>query len=305
MEVGRGCRMELVSARLIKRMPGLGLAASPKGVGKAREFAKRRGHCRPVALSDSDGFMTLLAGAAAFEACLEDKGAKVPAVVVRTEGGADDLMFALQSAELDCPPCAVAVSSAIVQLIDLHGAARKHIAESLGKTPSWVCRMESLSRRLNASVRKMVAAGQLPARSAQEIARLPGEVQTQFAVSAANDLLGKESIAYLVSRYLSEDAGPEERARIVGAPRLALPDMPRRRRVAAGRAADGASLARAIARLFDGAARLSSLLVGVDSGEAAASAADAMALADSLAALAMLLKAVFDPGKGSGGGRAR
>jgi hypothetical protein len=39
-------------------------------------------------------------------------------------------MFALQSADLDEPPDAIAVSAAVVQLIDTHGVARKRIAET-------------------------------------------------------------------------------------------------------------------------------------------------------------------------------
>ena len=126
-------RLELVSARRIKRMADLQTGATREGVLKVRKFAEKRGYCTPVFLSDSDGCMNLLTGAATFEACLEEKEAKIPAVIVQTEGEADDLMFALQLAELNEALCAIAVGAAIVRLIDSHKVPRKHIIEVLGK----------------------------------------------------------------------------------------------------------------------------------------------------------------------------
>ena len=121
MKSSRDCRMEQVPTRLIKRMPGLQIGASQKRIEKIKDFAKKRGYCTPVILSESQGCMTLLTGVSTFEACLEAKETSVPAVIVQTEGGADDVLFALQSAELDEAPHAIAVSAAIVYLIDQYG----------------------------------------------------------------------------------------------------------------------------------------------------------------------------------------
>ena len=302
MKNEEGCRLEMVPVRLVKRAPGLEAAASRKKVGQIKEFARKRGHCKPVVLSDGGGCMTLIAGAAAFEACLEEKETKVPAVVVRTEGGGDDLIFALQSSGLDETLGAVAASAAIVQLIDLHRVPRRHIAEALGKSPAWVSRMENLNRKLNSEVQRMVAEGQVQPRSAQEIARLPAAVQTAFAVSVYNESLSKENVIYLVNRYLDADAGTEERDRVIHAPGSALPNGPRRRSRPWKDDSDRARLSRAIARAIDDASCLSGLLQAMDAGVAAVRMTDAMALADSLAELQARLKAVFFPRGKSGGG---
>ena len=304
MEGRASCRLELVPAQLIKRMPGIALGATKKGIGKARDISRERGYYRPVVLSDAQGCMTLLAGEAAFEACLEDKAAKIPAVIVKTDGEADGLMFALQSAGLDEPLGAVAVSAAVVRLIDLHGVTRKHIAESLNKSPSWINRMENLGRKLNPAVREMVSKGHTQARSAQEIARLPDGVQAQFAVSAANGFLSKENVAYLVNRYLNEDTGSEERERIIRTPRLVLPgDCKNRSRVGRDNS-DSARLSRAVARCLDGVASLSGLLGRIDIDSAAVRMSDVIALRDSLAALLRQMQGVFCPGGKWGGGGA-
>ena len=300
MKGNENCRLELVSARRIRRMPGIQIGATREGVVKVRDFAKKRGYCNPVVLSDSEGCMTLLAGAAAFEACLEEKGAKIPAVIVQTDGEADELLFALQSAELSETLSAVAAGAAIVRLIDSHRMPRKHIIEELGKSPAWLNRMESLSRKLNAEVQKLVAEGQVPARSAQEIARLPDDVQVAFAVSVSNDFLSKENVAYLVNRYLNEDAGPEERDRIISTPKLALPNGSTSRRRAGRDNSVSARLSRAIAMCLDGNTYLFNILGSIDIGGAAVRAADVSALLNSLMALHARMLTIFPPGENEG-----
>ena len=300
MDSKPSCRLELVPARLIKRMPGINLGATKKCVGKAREISRERGYYRPAVLSDSQGCMTLLSGMATFEACLEDKMAQVPAVIVKTAGEADGLLFALQSADLDEPPGAVAVSAAIVRLIDTHGVPRKRIAEALEKSPAWISKMEGLSRRLNVVVQTMVAEGQVSTRSAQEIARLPGAVQAQFAVSAANEFLNKENVAFLVNRYLNEDTGAEERERIIRTPILALPDDRRKRGKTGTDNSDSARLSRAIARCMDGASSLAGLLGRIDADAVAVRTADIVSLADSLTTLLRQIQTAFYPGKNGG-----
>ena len=297
MKNKENCRLELVPAQHIKRIPGLNLGSSQRGIGKIKAFARMRGYCNPVVLSDSEGCMTLLAGAATFEACLEEKEPKIPAVIVQTEGEADNLMFALQSAQLNETPNAVAVGTAVVRLIDHHNVSRKHIAETLGKSPAWINRMENLSRKLNGTVQKMVVQGQVPPRSAQEIARLPDNAQTAFAISSSNEFLSKENVVYLVNRYLNEDTGTEERDRIVNTPKLALPNELKSCSRMVTDKSDSARLSRAIARCLDNITYLSNLLDNIDIRETAISQPDIMALTDSLTALNVRLLSVFSPGK--------
>ena len=302
MKSKENCRLELVSTRRIKRMPDLHPGATREAVSKAKEFARKRGHCSPVLLSESDGCMTLLSGAAAYEACLEEKGPGLPAVIVQTGGEADDLLFALQSAGLNGGLGAVAAGSAIVRLIDHHGIPRKHIAEALKRSRAWLNRMEGLSRSLSGEVAGLVSEGHVSARSAQEIARLPANVQAAFAISVSNDFLSKDNVAYLVNRYLNEDTGPEERARIVNAPKMALPAELKRRARAGRDNSVSARLSRAIAGCLDCNACLYNLLSNADISGAAIRMADIKALAGSLASLRSKLDDCFPPGENGAGG---
>jgi ParB-like chromosome segregation protein Spo0J len=293
--------MALVSTERIKRMPGLNSGVSERRAKKIRDFAGRRGYYMPVVLSEADGLMTLLSGAVTFKACLEEKRLKVPAVIVQTEGDADNLMFALQSAELDETLDTVSVSAAIVQLIDVYGVTRKCIAETLNKSASWVNRIEGLSRKLNVSVQKMVAEGQISSRAAQEIARLPDCVQTPFAISAGNEFLSKDNVTHLVNRYLNEDTSREERDRIIHTPKLVLPNDLKGCNGRIKDLSDSARLSRAIARCLDGVSFLFGILERIDMKETTILMSDVVALAESLASLLMRVQTILALGKNDKG----
>jgi hypothetical protein len=281
-------------------MPGLHAGASKKEIVKVKDFTKKRGYCSPVLLSDSGGCMTLLSGEAVFEAGLEGK-AKIPAVIVQTDGEADDLMFALQSSELNETLNAIAASAAIVRLIDSHNVTRKDIAEALGKSSTWLNRMESLCRKLNSEVQVLVAQGHISPRSAQEIARLPKDVQMKFAVSVSNNFLNKESVAYLVNRYLNDDTGTEERERIIKSPELALPIETKYRGKPGRDKSVSARLSLAIARCLDGNTYLANVLDNIDIGVVAVRISDIKALSESLMALHAKLLVIFPPGGNESG----
>jgi hypothetical protein len=199
---------------------------------------------------------------------------------------------------------AVAAGAAIVKLIDSYNVPRKQITGALGKSPAWLNKMESLGRRLNDEVKVLVAEGQVSARPAQEIARLPPEAQMAFAISACNDFLNKDNVAYLVNRYLNEGTTPCERERIINAPKLALPNGYKNRGRVSRDDSISARLSRAIAGCLDGNAYLYKLLTGAGINEAAARITDIEALAESLADLRMLLISVFYPGKNESKGDA-
>ena len=156
--------------------------------------------------------------------------------------------------------------------------------------------MESLSRRLHDTVQQLVAEGQILPRTAQEIARLPKDVQLTFAMSVSSDFLSKENVIYLVNRYLDEGVDNEERDRIIRSPALALPNEIKSRRRKSWYLSDSTRLSRAMARCLDDAAYLSRLLDRIDVNETAFNMSDIIALTDSLDVLRRKMKRMFLPG---------
>jgi hypothetical protein len=163
--------------------------------------------------------------------------------------------------------------------------------------------MEHLSRSLNTEVQHLVTEGVVSARSAQEIARLPTDVQVAFALSSSNDFLSKDNITCLVNRYLNKDTGPEERARIIHSPKMALPNEMRQRGRVGTDNSPSARLARAIAGCLDKNAYLTNVLSEPGIVHAAVQTADILALTKSLKGLHAQLLAVFAPGENEGGVR--
>jgi hypothetical protein len=143
----------------------------------------------------------------------------------------------------------------------------------------------------------MVAEGSVSPRSAQEIARLPEDVQATFAIAACNDYLNKQNITYLVKRYLSGDIGDEERDRIIRTPRRALPNETKFNYRLYRDNSDSACLARAVTRCLDDAAYLSRILKRLNIDDISIHRSDVTALSEDLAALLLLIKNYFYPGK--------
>jgi len=297
MQDEKSYKLESINIKRIKRMPGIQIDASQKKIEKIAGFTKKWGQCIPVVLSESNGCMTLLSGAAVFEANLKERISKVPAVIVETDSDADDLLFALQSASLNELPDMIGISTAIVQLIDYHGIARKHIAGSMGKSKAWLAKTESLGRKLNDRVKTMVVQGEIPARTAQEVARLPPDVQTMFAISVSNEFLNKESVVYLVNRYLNKDTCEEERSRIISTPGMALPGDKKSRGVKGRDCSDSARFSHIVGRCLDSCISLLDMFNKINVNEISIRREDASKLAEYLNELSERIRKLVYPGK--------
>jgi ParB-like chromosome segregation protein Spo0J len=101
------------------------------------------------------------------------------------------------------------------------GVSRLEIQGMLGKSASWVSNRISLVTRLDNGVYEMVRGGLLDPRSAEEVARLPTEVQFAFAEAAVREGLPKSAIESLVAGYNDETCPDAVKAEILSNPRAA------------------------------------------------------------------------------------
>ena len=92
----------------------------------------------------------------------------------------------------------------------------------LKKSKSWISKRQSLALRLTDAVKGMVKDGAICARTAEEIARLPEDIQVSFACNVVRDGLSKTSVEQLVSLYAREDSGSALRETIVASPQTVL-----------------------------------------------------------------------------------
>ena len=110
------------------------------------------------------------------------------------------------------------------------GVPRSEIQTMLGKSASWVSNRISLVTRLDGNVYEMVRSGLFDPRSAEEVARLPAEVQFAFAETAVREGLPKSAIESLVAGYNDETCPDAVKAQIISDPRSAIRRMADRRR---------------------------------------------------------------------------
>jgi len=176
----------------------------------------------PVVGSFADGTRLLLSGECEFLALREIGIKSVDAVTVpiTEENEGDKLSLLLSS--LKKSPNALSEGLLIIQMLKTGSYTQSQLGELLGKSVSWVNKRISLVTRLHPAVRDLVTQRQLCPHSAQEIARLPEEVQHAFSVKAIREGLSKSSVEALVAAFNAPNCPDAIKEQIVESPRQTL-----------------------------------------------------------------------------------
>jgi len=156
------------------------------------------------------------------------KKMEVIEVFVSDDGGAK-AKLSLQLMSLHERPGALCEGQLLQEAVSA-GVTRAEIQTMLGKSASWVSNRLALVTRLDGNVYEMVRSGLLDPRSAQEIARLPADVQFAFAETVIREGLPKSVIESLVAGYRDESCPDMVKTQILINPRSALKRMMDKRR---------------------------------------------------------------------------
>ena len=111
-------------------------------------------------------------------------------------------------------------------LLTRHGVKRRELIGLLKKSKSWISKRQSLALRLSKDVKGMVKDGVICARTAEEIAKMPANVQVAFACAVVRDGLSKAKVEQLVSLYTRSENDSELRKAIVDSPLVVLDTCP-------------------------------------------------------------------------------
>ena len=214
-----------LKTRQIVRNPALTLGMSQKEVQQYKKVAAAYGNVAPVVVSapENNGCL-ILAGSARLEACAQAGIKEIPAVMVKAADEAGQLKLALMLSSIHDGAGALSEGALISLLINDHGVAPRELVKLLGKSKAWVSKRMALDQNLTLTVKGMVRDGTLCPRSAEEVAKLPGEVQTEFAVNAIDSGLSKTEISQLVTRYKSA-CSDDVRMEVIKSPLDALSKM--------------------------------------------------------------------------------
>jgi ParB family chromosome partitioning protein len=176
----------------------------------------------PVVGSFTNGARVVLSGECEFLALRETGVKSVEAVTVpiTEENEGDRLSLLLSSFKKS--PNALSEGILITRMLGTGSFTQSQLGELLGKSVSWVNKRLSLVMRLHPAVRDLVTQRQLCPHSAQEIARLPEEVQHAFSVRAIQEGLPKSSIEALVTAFNAPSCPEAIKSQIIENPRQIL-----------------------------------------------------------------------------------
>ena len=283
----------------------LAAAVDRRAVERCKDAIEKLGVVHtPVVGATKDGGLLLLSGQCQLTALRELGVRKMDAIEVGAEdGGGSRAKASLVLMSLQEKPGALCEGQLLQEAVGA-GVPRSEIQAMLGKSASWVSNRLALATRLDGNVYEMVGSGLLEARSAQEVARLPGDVQFAFAEAAVREGLPKSAIESLVAGYNDEGCPDAVKAQILSDPREALKRMADRRRAVdagrpgahkAGAPPGGAGWRVKSAKIY--VAMASRALAGLPQREAEGHADALEELESGLLALLELVRGLFSPGK--------
>jgi len=193
-----------LKTRQIVKNPALALGMSQKEVDKYKKVAAVYGNVAPVIVcAPINGGHLILAGSARLEACAQSGISQIPAVMSQAADEAGQLKLALMLSVIHDDEGALSEGALISRLINGFGIAPRELVNLLGKSKAWVSKRLSLDQNLSDAVKGMVTDGTLCPRSAEEVAKLPADVQAEFAENAVHCGINKTEIGQLVSYYKS------------------------------------------------------------------------------------------------------
>jgi len=143
------------------------------------------------------------------------------AVVIELSDEPEATRLALLLSSLKRSPNALSEGLLLKELCQ-NRHTQTEVAFMVGRSVSWVNKRLALAERLAVSVVDLVRAGQLCPHTAQEIARMPGDVQQTFANKVITQRLAKSVVERLVSTYNNPKTPREFRQSVLENPRATL-----------------------------------------------------------------------------------
>jgi ParB-like chromosome segregation protein Spo0J len=206
----------------IEMNPILALSTSGKDVERHGRVTQTYGNVTPAIVGQSGNAYRILAGQAWLLACAHNGIQEMPVVVAEVSGAAEQMKLALLLSTVRQEGGALSEGTFSDALLTEHGVTRQELMGLLKKSKSWISKRQLLALKLTDNVKGMVKDGVICARTAEEIARLPGDVQLSFACKVVRDGLSKTNVEQLVSLYTYTDPDGALRDTILESPQVVL-----------------------------------------------------------------------------------
>lgn len=215
-----------LKVRQIEKNPILSLSTGEKDVKKYEMITKIYGNVVPAIVGQSGDVYRVLSGQAKLEACTHNGIQEIPVTVAEISDEAEQMKLALLLSTVREEGSPLSEGAFIDSLVMRHGVTRRELMDLLNKSKSWISKRHSLVLRLTENVKGMVKDGLICPRTAEEIAKLPEDVQLSFAVTVVRDGLSKTNVGQLVSLYTREEIDSALREAILNSPLAVLDACP-------------------------------------------------------------------------------
>lgn len=202
------------------RMLSLSITQTQKAL--CEKSIRQYGLLTPIVLMENpSGKLMTLTGENELEILQEMNVSKADVLITELKDRSDSCKVILLLSCLQKGLNALSEGLILHELMKTGGYTQKELAESLLKSKSWISKRLSLAQTLNKNVSEMVLSKQLCPASAQNIARLPQEVQHRFATEVYAKNITKSTVERLVAAYNSKTTPEAVKQEIINNPALA------------------------------------------------------------------------------------
>ena len=219
-------RITEVNTASIRDNSLLSISVMDRDIDRCTKAIRQYGLLTPLVVRRcEDGNHLVLSGECELMALREMGTAVTEAVVVDLKDSTEANKLSLLLSSLRQSPNALSEGLILRELLKAGSQTQGDLAYLVGKSVSWVSKRLTLVDRLKESVVKLVASKNLSPHTAQEIARLPKEVQPDFAAKVVMDSLPKSLVEKLVSAYNTPGISDSVKKRIIENPRDIAPHL--------------------------------------------------------------------------------
>lgn len=184
----------------------LAVSLDSREVDQCVKVIRHYGLLQPLVVqARADGNHRILSGECELQALREMGASRTKAVVVPLEDTIEADKISLLLLSLRQSTHALSEGLILQELLSGGKLNQRELAHWLGKSVCWVSKRLSLAQRLSEGVIHLVSARRLCPQTAQEIARLPQEVQLDFSHRVIRDQVPKSAVEGEILRLLEEN----------------------------------------------------------------------------------------------------
>ena len=222
MDITRS-KLEEIPVKAIQGNNVLAISVGNRELERCEKAIREYGVIHPLVVRRcDDGHYHVIAGECERMVLTQMRQNTVRAVVMERLEAPEATRLALLLSSLKQSPNALSEGLFLKELCMNHRQTQTEVAFMLGRSVSWVNKRLALTDRLVTSVVDLVQAGQICSHTAQEIARLPGDVQQTFASKVITEHLPKSAVERLVTTYNKAQTPQEMKRSVLENPQATL-----------------------------------------------------------------------------------